>query len=149
MIESPEKLTPDLIESPRKFTPELIESPQKYTPDLIESPEKGTPDWNQIPERITPTQLGFRLIINKAKELCDFVKELDPDLERRFKVQENILRAFFVTVYLTARPSGKVFWLTITQSPRPCMMQNIIFEQSKIMEYQSARNRLSCFEIQR
>ena len=70
----------DLIESPEKHTPNLIQTPERYSPDLIETSE-----------RITPTQLGLRMIINKAKELCDFVKELDPNLERRFQVQENIL----------------------------------------------------------
>ena len=60
----------------------MIQTPERYSPDLIETSE-----------RITPTQLGLRMIINKAKELCDFVKELDPNLERRFKVQDNILEA--------------------------------------------------------
>ena len=71
----------------------MIESPEKHTPNLIQTPERYSPDLIETSERITPTQLGLRMIINKAKELCDFVKELDPDLERRFKVQENILEA--------------------------------------------------------
>ena len=37
---------------------------------------------------MTSQQLG--MVLSKANELCDLIKEVDPDLERQFKIQKGI-----------------------------------------------------------
>lgn len=53
-----------------------------------EEEQEKEDDVMKDPSKMTSKELG--MILNKVNELCDLIKEMDPNLERQFKVQKEI-----------------------------------------------------------